>query len=77
MQFTFATLAVMATAVLATAPDSTVYQTEEVTITSCAPTVTVSSLSDLNSTRFLAKTTSRSNPNNLNRTAQPAPPSSP
>jgi len=30
----------MATAVLATAPDSTVYQTEEVTITSCAPTVT-------------------------------------
>ncbi|ELR05977.1 hypothetical protein VC83_08171 [Pseudogymnoascus destructans] len=40
MQFTFATLAVMATAVLATAPDSTIYQTEEVTITSCAPTVT-------------------------------------
>jgi hypothetical protein len=44
MQFKYATLAVMATAVLATAPDSTVYQTEEVTITSCAPTVTVSIL---------------------------------
>jgi len=40
MQFKYATLAVMATAVMATAPDSTVYQTEEVTITSCAPTVT-------------------------------------
>lgn len=47
MQFKYATLAVMATAVLATAPDSTVYQTEEITITSCAPTVTVSSLPDL------------------------------
>lgn len=46
MQFKYATLAVMATAVIATgieAPDSTVYYTEEVTITSCAPTITVSS----------------------------------
>ncbi|KFY32649.1 hypothetical protein V494_07854, partial [Pseudogymnoascus sp. VKM F-4513 (FW-928)] len=40
MQFKYATLAIMATAVMATSPDSTVYQTEEVTITSCAPTVT-------------------------------------
>ncbi|KAL5344529.1 hypothetical protein ACLOAV_010510 [Pseudogymnoascus australis] len=43
MQFKYATLAVMATAVIATgieAPDSTVYYTEEVTITSCAPTIT-------------------------------------
>ncbi|KFY96999.1 hypothetical protein V498_02336 [Pseudogymnoascus sp. VKM F-4517 (FW-2822)] len=43
MQFKYATLAVMATAAMATgleAPDSTVYFTEEVTITSCAPTVT-------------------------------------
>lgn len=47
MQFKYATLAVMATAVIATgfeeSPDSTVYYTEEVTITSCAPTITVSS----------------------------------
>lgn len=46
MQFKYATLAVMVTAAMATgleAPDSTVYFTEEVTITSCAPTVTVSS----------------------------------
>lgn len=39
MQFTYAALAVLATTVLA---DSTVYMTEEVTITSCGPSVTVS-----------------------------------
>lgn len=39
MQFTYAALAVLATTVLA---DSTVYMTEEVTITSCASSVTVS-----------------------------------
>lgn len=37
MQFTYAALAVLATTVLA---DKTVYRTEEITITSCAPTVT-------------------------------------
>lgn len=39
MQFSVATLAVLATGAMA---GSTLYITEEVTITSCAPTVTVS-----------------------------------
>ena len=45
MQFSIATLAVLATAVMA---ESTLYVTEEVTITSCGPTVTVSCIESAN-----------------------------